>query len=771
MKINRHFTIGKTNPYDGIPFEPRTSQIKNPDGSSVFKMENVMVPAHWSQVATDILAQKYFRKAGLQLGNPSARNLSEFTKPEADHETDSREVFHRLAGCWTHWGSAHGYFDSFEDSSAFYDELSYMLAMQMAAPNSPQWFNTGLHYAYGIEGNAQGHYYVDPVSNELKRSLNAYERPQPHACFILSVADDLVNEGGIMDLWTREARIFKYGSGVGTNFSKIRGDSERLSGGGKSSGLMSFLKVGDRSAGAIKSGGTTRRAAKMVCLDLDHPDIQQFVNWKVVEEQKVAALVTGSLICERNLNAIMRACEGDTNPRTNAKLRTAIAEAKTVNVPLNYIQRVIQLAGQGYTSIEFDVYDTGYESEAYITVSGQNSNNSVRVPNAFFQAVEKNGDWDLIRRTDGGVHKTIPAKELWEDICFAAWASADPGLQYDTTINEWHTCPEDGRINASNPCSEYMFLDDTACNLASINLVRFYDSETGEFDIVAYQHAIRIWTVVLEISVLMAQFPSKDIAQLSYDFRTLGLGYANLGALLMQMGIPYDSPQGQAISGALTAIMGGLSYATSAEIAKEQGPFPRYEKNKQHMLRVIRNHRGAAYNESDYEGLSIKPVGIDPDECPTDLLKAAREAWDLALDLGEKHGFKNAQTTVLAPTGTIGLIMDCDTTGVEPDFALVKFKKLAGGGYFKIINQSLPIALTRLGYDTQEIEEIESYAVGRKTLTDCPYINPETLEAKGFTQEQIDAVEAGLENAFELKFVFNKFSLGEEFCRNVLGFT
>jgi len=771
MKITRHFTANKSNPYDGIPFEPRTSQIKNTDGSSVFKMENVMVPAHWSQVATDILAQKYFRKAGLQEGNKAKQHLSEWTKPDADHETDSREVFHRLAGCWTHWGQNAGYFDTPEDGQAFYDELCHMLAMQMAAPNSPQWFNTGLHFAYGIEGNAQGHYYVDPVTDELTRSINAYERPQPHACFILSVADDLVNEGGIMDLWTREARIFKYGSGVGTNFSKIRGESERLSGGGKSSGLMSFLKVGDRSAGAIKSGGTTRRAAKMVCLDLDHPDIQTFINWKVVEEQKVASLVTGSIINEKHLNNIIREAAKDTNPRTNADLRKAIAEAKAVNVPLNYIQRVIQLAGQGYTSLKFDVYDTGYESEAYVTVSGQNSNNSVRATNEFFKAVEENGKWDLIRRTDKSVLRTIPAQELWEDICYAAWASADPGLQYDTTINEWHTCPADGRIYASNPCSEYMFLDDTACNLASINLVRFYDQETGAFDIDGYKHAIRLWTIVLEISVLMAQFPSENIARLSYDFRTLGLGYANLGALLMQMGIAYDSRQGQAIAGALTAVMGGLSYATSAEIAGEQGPFPKYEKNKDYMMRVIRNHRRAAYNGGDYEGLSILPVGIDPDECPTDLLKAAREAWDQAEELGEKHGFKNAQTTVLAPTGTIGLIMDCDTTGVEPDFALVKFKKLAGGGYFKIVNQSVPIALTRLGYSAEEIEDIVSYAVGRKTLDGAPFINHETLEAKGFTPEKIEAIEAGLENAFEIQFVFNKFTLGEDFCRNTLGFT
>ncbi len=772
MKIGRYFTTAGNDPYAGIPFEPRRSEIKNPDGSSVFKMESVMVPAQWSQVATDILAQKYFRKAGILGGKPELRNLSPYTKLDVDFETDSREVFHRLAGCWRHWGETFGYFDTADDAQAFYDELCNMLAQQVAAPNSPQWFNTGLHYAYGIEGVPQGHTYVDPKTGEMRESQNAYERPQPHACFILSVKDDLVNEGGIMDLWTREARIFKYGSGVGTNFSKIRGENERLSGGGKSSGLMSFLRVGDRSAGAIKSGGTTRRAAKMVCLDLDHPDIETFVNWKVVEEQKVAALVTGSKLCERHLNAIMRTCANDNNPRTNPALRTAIAEAKAAEIPLNYIQRVIQLAGQGFTSIEFATYDTGYESEAYLTVSGQNSNNSVRATNAFFQAVENDDDWMLYKRSDGSVAQTLKARELWEDICYAAWASADPGLQYDTTINEWHTCPEDGRINASNPCSEYMFLDDTACNLASINLVKFYDPETGEFDITGYRHAIRLWTIVLEISVLMAQFPSKEIAQLSYDFRTLGLGYANIGALLMQMGIPYDSPQGRAIAGALTAIMGGDSYAASAEMAKEQGPFAKYDRNAAHMLRVIRNHRRAAYNEREYEGLSIKPVGIDPDECPTDLLSAARKAWDDALELGEKYGFRNAQVTVLAPTGTIGLIMDCDTTGVEPDFALVKFKKLAGGGYFKIVNQSVPIALNHLGYSATQIEDIVKYTVGHKTLPwEGEGITRQALAAKGFTDDKLDAIDAALENAFEVGFVFNKFTLGEEFCKDTLGFT
>jgi len=785
MKVSRYFTTSGQDAYTGIPFEPRRSEIRNPDGSTVFLMENVMVPAHWSQVATDILAQKYFRKAGLKVGEihgtEYAPTLADVLTPKEDRETDSRQVFHRLAGCWRFWGEKFNYFDTAEDAQAFYDEMVHMLAKQVAAPNSPQWFNTGLHFAYGIDGVPQGHTYVDPKTGQLTKSANAYERPQPHACFILSVKDDLVNEGGIMDLWTREARIFKYGSGVGTNFSKLRGSNERLSGGGKSSGLMSFLRVGDRSAGAIKSGGTTRRAAKMVCLDLDHPDIEEFVNWKVKEEQKVAALVTGSKLNERHLNAIMAACfepstpnaQPDFNPRTNLVLRRCIAEAKLDEIPPNYIQRAIQFAQQGFKGIQFPTFDTGYESEAYITVSGQNSNNSVRVPNAFFHAVEKDEKWNLTARTTGKTVKTVDARDLWDQVCEAAWNSADPGLQYDTTINEWHTCPADGRINASNPCSEYMFLDDTACNLASINLVKFYDQKTGQFDLVGYQHAIRLWTVVLEVSVLMAQFPSKEIAQLSYDFRTLGLGYANLGALLMQMGYAYDSPEGFAITGALTGILGGGSYAASAEMAKEQGPFPRYRANREHMLRVIRNHRRAAYDapKDDYEGLTVYPVGIDQKTCPADMLAAAHANWDKALELGEANGFRNAQVTVLAPTGTIGLIMDCDTTGIEPDFALVKFKKLAGGGYFKIINQSIPPSLRKLGYSESQIDDIIGYALGHKSLRGAPYINHESLKAKGFGEVQLTALETALENAFEIGFAFNKWTFGDDFCTKVLGFT
>ncbi|MBK7981656.1 MAG: vitamin B12-dependent ribonucleotide reductase [Ignavibacteriae bacterium] len=806
MKISRYYTVANQEPYSNIEFTKRTSEIKNPNGTIVFRMEDVLVPKSWSQVATDIITQKYFRKAGvpklikkmkekgvpkwLQPSIPDDELLNEL--PEKDRfggESDSRQVFHRLAGTWTYWGWKGNYFDTEEDAQAFYDELCYMLANQMAAPNSPQWFNTGLNWAYGINGPAQGHYYVDYKTAELTQAEDAYTHPQPHACFIQSVVDDLVNEDGIMDLWVREARLFKYGSGTGTNFSKIRGADEPLSGGGRSSGLMSFLKIGDRSAGAIKSGGTTRRAAKMVTLDIDHPDIEEFIDWKQHEEQKVAAIVTGSRLCNLHLNNIIKACyaehpENDRfNKKSNKKLNAAIINARRSQIPENYIERVIQLAKLGFTSIEFPEYDTDWNSEAYATVSGQNSNNSVRVTNEFMNAVTLDSDWELVWRVEQKkaekenrkpkACKTLRARDLWAQIGFAAWASADPGLEFDTTINEWHTCINDGKINASNPCSEYMFLDDTACNLASMNLVKFYDEEKQIFDIKSFRHATRLLTIVLEISVLMAQYPSKSVAQNSYDYRTLGLGYANLGSLLMIQGIPYDSKEGQAIAGAITAIMHMKSYATSSEMAKELGTFAKYEQNKENMQRVIRNHKRAAFNVpvEEYEGLSIYPMGIDPKFCPSDLLKAAQNDAVNAVDLGKKYGFRNAQVTVIAPTGTIGLVMDCDTTGIEPDYALVKFKKLAGGGYFKIINQSIPPALKRLGYNQEQINEIVKYAKGTGSLNGCPYINHETLKLKGFTEEILKKIEPILPTVFELNFAINTYTLGMDFCKNVLGLT
>jgi ribonucleoside-diphosphate reductase alpha chain len=797
MKIARRYTASASQPYDGVDFESRSSRITNPDGSVVFEATDIELPLGWSQVAVDIIAQKYFRRAGvparlkavpedgvpqwLWRSEPDAEALEALPQDERyGRETDSRQVFNRLAGCWTYWGWKHGYFDEEADARSFYDELVTMLATQRVAPNSPQWFNTGLHWAYGITGPAQGHYYCDPVTGELQRSQNAYEHPQPHACFIQSVEDDLVGDNGIMDLWVREARLFKYGSGTGSNFSRIRGEGEPLSGGGRSSGLMSFLRIGDRAAGAIKSGGTTRRAAKMVVVDVDHPDIERYVDWKIIEEQKVAALVTGSRLCNEHLNAILRAAYGAVldaevdrfDPRKNRPLRKAMREARRVQIPENYIQRALQLGRQGIKEIEFGEYDTNWDSDAYGTVSGQNSNNSVRITDAFLNAVADDDGWDLIRRTDGTIARTVRARDLWDRINYGAWSCADPGLQFDTTINDWHTCPNDGRINASNPCSEYMFLDDTACNLASLNLMRFRGDD-GALDTEAIRHAVRLWTTVLEISVLMAQFPSRQIAELSYAFRTLGLGYANLGTYFMVRGIPYDSDEAVAICGGVTALMTGTSYETSAEIAAEKGPFPRYEANAEPMLRVIRNHRRAAYDRprDEYEALNTTPMGIDQSLCPTDLLTAAQDAWDRALRLGEEHGFRNAQVTVIAPTGTIGLVMDCDTTGIEPDFALVKFKKLAGGGYFKIINQTVPVALGLLGYTDSQVRDIVNYCKGHGSLEGSPAVTHAELKAKGFTQAAIDKIEAQLGSAFEIGFAFNRFTLGDDFCRDALGFT
>ncbi|MSR41597.1 MAG: adenosylcobalamin-dependent ribonucleoside-diphosphate reductase [Phycisphaerales bacterium] len=742
MKISRRFTKAGQDVYGSLEWSKRSSRIGNADGSTVFEMTDAEIPASWSQLATDIVVSKYFRKAGVpQLDALGRVQVDAEGKTVLGPERSVRQVVHRLAGCWRHWGEKFGYFSTTKDADAFYDELAHMLLTQMAAPNSPQWFNTGLSYAYAISGPAQGHWIADHTTGQISLAPDAYTHPQPHACFIQSVSDDLVGDGGIMNLWTREARLFKYGSGTGTNFSSLRGENESLSGGGKSSGLMSFLKIGDRAAAAIKSGGTTRRAAKMVCLDLDHPDISEFINWKVREEIKVAALVEGM----KQLSGAQK-----------------------------------ELADQLGLKLDYD-----FNGEAYSSVSGQNSNNSVRVPDAFFDALDKGDNWNLIRRTDGKIAKSIKADVLWNQINYAAWRCADPGVQFDSTINAWHTCPEGGRINASNPCSEYMFLDNTACNLASINLLKFYDSTTRRFDLEGYEHAIGLWTIVLEISVLMASFPSKEIAELSWHYRTLGLGYANLGAMLMQAGIPYDSEEGRAVCGALTAVLTGRSYAASALLAAEHGPFAGYEANREHMLRVMRNHRfaamGAARDSKEYEALRIRPVPIDHAIIRSRrvnianaelLLDRAVAAWNDALSFGEKFGFRNAQTTVIAPTGTIGLLMDCDTTGVEPDFALVKFKKLAGGGYFKIANQSLRPALSTLGYTAKQIDEMVTHVMGALTLdVALPAVDGTTdtsagtfrayLLNQGFTHEELVKIEHTLPMMFELKSAFSAWSMPE----------
>ena len=795
LKIKRKFTDTGKDPFKKLKWTKRDVEIRNFDGSVAFSMKDVNLPDNYSQVAANVLAQKYLRKAGVP---GKLRKVKETDVPiwlqksvpdesgRAGEETDGKQTFRRLAGTWTYWGWKHGYFATEKDARSYYDEMCYMLAFQMVSPNSPQWFNTGLNWAYGIEGPPQGHYFINPETGELDKSTNAYEHPQPHACFIQSVSDDLVNQGGIMDLWTREARLFKFGSGTGSNFSRIRGEGEPLSGGGMSSGLMSFLRIGDRAAGAIKSGGTTRRAAKMVCLDMDHPDIEKFINWKLTEEEKVAALVAGSQHLQNHGNEILAAIQAHPDDESrfdqslNKELTRSINSALKAYVPDNLIARVLELGEQGYTNIEIDTYDTSWEGDAYATVSGQNSNNSVRVSNDFMEAVIGERDWDLYWRTEledaekedrnPEPCRTLPANELWDSIARAAWSCADPGLQYDTTINEWHTCLPDGKINGSNPCSEYMFLDDTACNLASLNLAKFYDAESTQFQTEEYSHAIRLWTIALEISVLMAQFPSAEIAQRSYDYRTLGLGYANIGSLLMRMGIPYDDNRASAICGALTSVLGGVSYATSAEMASIKGPFPRYEHNKENMLRVMRNHRRAAYNAPDeeYEGLTVKPRAIDSNYCPEYLLSAARLCWDQALENGENHGFRNAQSTVIAPTGTIGIVMDCDTTGIEPDFALVKFKTLAGGGMLRIINQSVPLALNRLGYDSVQCNEIVDYIVGTGTFEGSPEVNRESLQRKGLTPEVIDSLESQIDRFTSLNLLITPSSVGNDFCRDKL---
>ncbi|MCL2175591.1 MAG: adenosylcobalamin-dependent ribonucleoside-diphosphate reductase, partial [Treponema sp.] len=766
MKVNRFFTDRENGPYFDIVWEKRKSEIRNPNGKAIFSEDTVIVPSFWSQIASDIIAQKYFRKAGVpknriyewkkwapKNGQASSDRRAEDpgnNLPEDGSEHDVRQVFHRLAYTWLEWGKKNNYFDTEEDESAFYDETCYMLAHQFAAPNSPQWFNTGLYSVYGIDGPAQGHYYFDPEKKCVVKSDSAYKRPQPHACFILSIDDDLVNEGGIMDLMTREARLFKYGSGTGSNFSRIRGVNENLSGGGVSSGLLSFLKVSDRSASAIKSGGTTRRAAKMVTLDIDHPDVEKYIGWKAGEEFKVASMVTGSSILKKHIDAIKRALssfrgpeEDKYNAEKNHDLAAVLRSALGDKIPPSFLYQQLRRIEQGDEDVDVSQYSTAWDDEAYNTVSGQSSNNSLRLTDDFMKAVLGDTDWELKSRTNKETVKTVKARKLWTDIAKTSWQCADPGLQYHTTINDWHTCPAGGEIRASNPCSEYMFLDDTACNLASLNLVSLYDKENKTFNIEGYVHAIDIWTTILEISVVMAQFPSPNIANLSYQYRTLGLGYANLGTLLMIMGLAYDSEEGRSVAGALSAILSGEAYAQSALMAKEFGSFERYGDNSDNMLRVIRNHRRAVYNlgANEYEALHTIPKGIDPLYCPAYLLDAAKASWDKALETGTAHGFRNAQVTAIAPTGTIGLLMDCDTTGIEPDFALVKFKKLAGGGYFKIINQSVPPALETLGYSPQSIEEIIAYATGRKTFNHAPAINHETLKIKGFTPEVIAKAE------------------------------
>ena len=805
MVIERRFTTAGDDPFDAFEWIEMDVEIRNPDGSMADAVEGVKLPSGFTGVPGKVLGQKYLRKAGvpkylrkvpednvpiwLQRSVPDHERLQTVEAEERmGGEADGRNLFRRLAGTWTYWGWKYGYFASEADARAYFDEMCYLIASQRSAPNSPQWFNTGLHWAYGIEGPAQGHSFIDPANGELEYSTNAYEHPQPHACFIQSVSDSLVGGSeSIMGLWNREALLFKYGSGTGSNFSRIRGAGEPLSGGGSSSGLLSFLKIGDRAAGAIKSGGTTRRAAKMVTLDLDHPDIEEYIDWKSSEEEKVSALVIGSNILQKHANVLMDAIweyaddEGRFDQNTNLGLRRAMVRAIGEHVPQPHIQRILDLAKQGWKGVDFEVLDTNWQGEAYLTVSGQNSNNSVRVPNRFMESVKEGGDWNLYWRTeldsskaegrDPEPCKTLDAGELWDKVAYTAWACADPGVQYDTTINEWHTCPEGGRINGSNPCSEYMFLDDTACNLASINLLHYYDLDTQTFQIDDFRHSVRLWTTTLEISVLMAQFPSEEIARKSYEYRTLGLGYCNIGSLLMHMGIPYDDERAYAICGAITSIMCGETYSTSAEMASILGAFSDYERNSEHMLRVMRNHRRAAYDSpvDEYEGLTVPPMGINSKKCPKDLLEAARESWDRAVRDGEEHGYRNAQTTVIAPTGTIGLVMGADTTGVEPQFSLVQFKTLAGGGSLRIVNKGVPSALRRLGYSDSKCKTIEEYIVGTGRLSGCPTLPVNRMKEVGFSTEDLATVENKMGDVFDLRSAFAPTLLGKELCTGALG--
>jgi ribonucleoside-diphosphate reductase alpha chain len=673
VQVEEYFTRGMSgDPLDAVAYVKSTAKIKDTDGRTVFAMQDVEVPAAWSQLAVDILVSKYFRKAGV---------------PNTGHETSVRQVVRRVAHTIRTQGEAMGFFTG-EGAEVFEKELSFLLVHQMGAFNSPVWFNLGLYHEYGISGSG-GNYAWDPAALRVKEVNDSYSRPQCSACFIQSVDDDLMS---VFQLMKNEARLFKFGSGTGTNFSKIRGDMEKLAGGGLSSGLMSFLEVLDRGAGATKSGGTTRRAAKMVCLDMDHPEIINFVTWKQREEKKVAALIAAG-------------------------------------------------------------YSSDFNGEAYKTVAGQNSNNSVRVTDEFMRTMEKDGKWQTKKRTTGEVVDTLDAKKLWRTVAEAAWACADPGLQYDTTINEWHTCASTDRIYASNPCSEFMFLDDTACNLASINLVKFLNND-GSFDVEGFRKACRTFIIAQEILVDLSSYPTERIAERSHAFRPLGLGYANLGTLLMLKGIPYDSDEGRAWAASITAIMCGHAYAVSAEEAGVLGAFSGFAENRDAMLKVMNKHRDAAYK-------------IDQSKVPPMLAQAARQDWDVAVQLGERYGYRNSQVTVLAPTGTIGLLMDCDTTGVEPDFALVKFKKLAGGGYFKIVNNSVPQALKNLGYGENQIKEIIDYLLGVMHLSGTPHVNREVLLSRGMTEAEITKIEKTLPGTFELSSAFSAFSMGEAMLKRL----
>lgn len=776
-RIRRHFTKHNQDPYADIEFTH--SSIDLVGGGEGSMRVNVEHPKSWSELAVSIVARKYFRKTGVPVklvkvheeGVPEWLQRSEpAPRTKYQSETSIKQVVDRLAGAWTYWGWRGNYFDTEEDARAFYDEVRRIIIMQACAPNSPQWFNTGLHWAYGIRGTATGmQFYVDPQTNETCEATSGYERPQPHACFIISVKDQLIGKDSIQDLWHKEATMFKFGSGVGSNFSDIRATGEPLSGGGYSSGLPSFLKVGDASAGAIKSGGTTRRAAKMVILDVDHPDIEWFVGWKTREEEKVASLVAGSQAIARHTKNIVSAFQSKQTTVNNQELERRIAIAKSDGMTQNQVDRIVSLLSQGLTVPTPETLDCNWEGEAYRTVSGQNSNNSVRITDSFMKLVVADRDFDLIRRTDGSTVKTVRASNLWNQINYNAWASADPGLQFHDTANAWHTCPQSGPIRASNPCSEYMFLDDTACNLASLNAAKFVVD--GKFDCDSFEQATMLFTMVLEISVHMASFPSESIARRSYDFRTLGLGHANVGGLLMQMGVGYDSDLGRSIFGAITGFMTGVAYRTSALLAAKLGPFAEFKQNRQDMLRVVRNHARASGARNDqYEQLNICPARLVVPDHPgyTELGERCHEAWQDAERLGTQHGFRNAQVSVIAPTGTIALVMDCDTTGCEPDFALVKYKKLVGGDFVKIVNRSVSKGLVQLGYTAEQVAAVEQYMLGNKNLDNVGApINATTLRKIGIPQTTINKLQEALASSTDLRAIITDKNLSAKELRIV----
>src|ERR1700675_2049007 len=631
LSFRRFFTKTGVSPYDEIEWEKRTALITDAKGNTIFEQKDVEVPKDWSVTATNIVASKYLHGT---LGTP-------------ERESGVRALVTRVAETIRDWGLSQGYFKTPEDGATFHDELAHILLRQYVAFNSPVWFNVGCDR---IEPNSDAqNWHWNPAAARVEFGVTGYSTPQCSACFINSVKDSL---DSILTLAKTEGMLFKWGSGTGTNLSSLRSSTEGLSGGGTASGPLSFMKGFDAFAGVIKSGGKTRRAAKMVILNIDHPDIIDFIECKYKEEQKAHALIR----------------EG---------------------------------------------YNSAIDGEAYTSIFFQNANHSVRVSDDFMRAVEQDKDWWTKNITDGQPAEKLRARDLIYKTAESTWHCGDPGMQYDTTVNRWHTCKSTARINASNPCSEYMFLDDTACNLASLNLMKYVTS-TGQFDVEAYKHAVDVTITAQEILVDFASYPTPRIEENSHDFRPLGLGYANLGALLMSMALPYDSDEGRDVAGAVTALMCGEAYAQSARVAERMGPFPGYPVNREPMLDVIRMHRHAMR-------------GIKPDHVQSDLYMGAQSSWDSALELGEKHGFKNSQVTVLAPTGTIGFMMDCDTTGIEPDLALIKYKKLVGGGVIKIVNNTVPAALMKLGYSPEETSQIVSYVDRNGKMEGAQGLKPEPL--------------------------------------------